>query len=93
MLPFTINWAVAEEVVHNDAVPSVIPVGHARPGRGPTVAVAVRSRNFPSNSYFFPAAGVNASPVTGTAVAEEVTKSEARIAYVHPSDPAGPWGP
>jgi hypothetical protein len=64
-----------------------MPVGHLRPGRGPTVAVAVRIMNLPSNSYFFPAVGVNASPVTGTAVADDVGKSDAKITYVHGSAP------
>lgn len=69
MLPNTRETAVADVGFSSSATPSVIPVGHAKPGRTPTVAVVgVRVNNNASNSYCVLADGVNPSTVDPASV-------------------------
>lgn len=75
IFPSALTNAVAELSCLICATPSAMPVGHASPGLGPTVVVAVRVSSTARNSYDVFAAGVNAMPVTSTAVALLVEKS------------------
>src|SRR4030042_949423 len=76
------------------APPSFVPAGHENPGRGPTVAVAVRSNRYAWTRYLLFPAGVNARPATTAFAVPLVVKSAPRMTFVHGSDPppgGGSW--